>query len=482
MKDLDVHLTGEIYNSDESWKVLTTLCSFGGRWSGTKGAQLAVEYILKKFKEYDLDDPHLEEFRHLGWSRGESKLEIIAPINKEIFCLGQSYAASAVVEAPLINCEWGHPDIFKKLGKKVKGKIVLLRTQASHSAIPGKALEETDTMRYVRAVKAGAVGFINWNQAVGFPPMTRAMRSNLKGEIPATGISYSNGKLLMELMGKGPVTLRMTEKHHYIENIKSWNVVAEIKGTSKADEIVVFGAHHDGRDVSQATFNNASGAVAAIEAARALSKHKGSYKRTIKIIIFSAEVCGLIGSFAYVQAHKDEMKNIKFMLNLDTAGRPDGSGLGIRIEGRPELIPYFKFMADDMKLPYDMTIIEKFDIGSDHIPFLLQGIPTAYPQISDPERTSGWPYEMGIKENWRETQEDTIDKTKPEFVRRDAITVARILMRIANSDEIPAKHLTFAETKKLIEDRGYTERLYNRGYRTAEELAKYGFFDKNLNF
>jgi Zn-dependent M28 family amino/carboxypeptidase len=480
-EDLDKLLTGEIYNSDESWKVLTDLCLFGGRFFGTKSERQAVNYMLKKFEEYGLDNSHLEEFEYLNWKRGSSKLEVIEPseMARELPCIGQIYSPNGVVEASLIDCEWGHPDTFEKLSDKIKDNIVLVRTRASHEAISGKALQETDTQKYARAVKAGAVGYINMNNAVGQPAMTRAMHGNMVAEIPASGVSYANGKVLLDLMKRWPVTVRMTEKNHEIKKMKSWNVVGEIKGTSKSDEIVFWGAHHDGRDVNQGCHNDASGATVAIEAARALAKHKGSFKRTLKIAIFSCEMCGLIGSYAYVQAHKDEMQRIRWMLNLDVAGRPGGGGLGIMTENSPEMIPFLKSAAEEMKLSYQMLIQDRFTYGSDHLPFMLQGVPAANPTPfgSEPEREAGWPYEMGIRRGWREAAEDTIDKTRPEFVRYDAIAVARILMRVANADDIPAKHKTWDETIKILNEYGFAEQMYAGHYRTPDELAKYGVFD-----
>ena len=342
LSDLDRSVTGEIYTSDESWQVLKELCTFGGRSAGTEGERQAVQYMLGKLEAYGLDNPHLEEFGFLGWKRGSSKLEITSPVQREISCLGQVYSASQVVEAPVVNCEWGHPDVFSELGDRVKGKIVLLRTRASHEAIPGKALQETDTERYARAVKAGAVGFINWNQVVGRSAMVRSMHyANIPGEIPATGLSHADGRTLMDLMEKGPVTVRMLERHG-MEELNSFNVVAEIEGSSKADEIILFGAHHDGRDINQGALNDASGAVVVMEAARALARHKGAFARTIKLVIFSCEVYGYRGSFAYVDAHRTEMSRIRFMFNLDAAGRPGGSGLGLAAVGRPDLLPFLQ--------------------------------------------------------------------------------------------------------------------------------------------
>ena len=472
IKDIDREITGEIYNSDESWKNIVSLCGFGNRFGGLKSEKQAVEHILEKFKEYDLDNPHLEEFEYLNWKRGSSKLEVTAPVKREIPCIGQMYSPSGVVEAPLIDGEYGHPDVFKRLGDKVKGAIVIVQRPSQEAIRAGKALPGTPSTMYTRVVQAGAGGFIWWNQTPGQSALLRTMHYNLQGEIPATGVSYEDGRVLVDLLEKGPVTLKITEKHK-VKKMKSWNVVAEIRGTSRSDEIVFCGAHFDGVDITQGAFDDAGGAVVVMEAARALARHKGFFKRTLRFATFSLEEWGLIGSFAYMQAHKEEMKDIKFMWNLDGAAGAGVAGLGITLQGHPELIPYFKTIADDMKLPYKMAVADGFGLHSDHLPFLLQGIPTASASGSDHERAAGWSHLTG----WSHTVADTIDKMRPEFLRSAAITVARVLMRVANSDEIPARHLTIDETKKLIDDRGYTERLYNLRYRSPEELAKYGVFD-----
>ena len=472
MKDVDRELTGEIFNCDESWKAMTMLCSFGNRFGGLKGEKDAVKYISGKFKEYSLHNPHLEEFEYVGWRRGSSKLEVTAPIERQISCIGQMYSPKGVIEAPLINGEYGHSDVFKRLGDGVKGAIVIVQRPTMEAIRAGKALPGTPSTMYTRVVQSGAGGFIWWNQTPGQSALVRTMHYNLPGEIPATGVSYEDGRVLIDLLEKGPVTLRMTENHK-MKKMKSWNVVAEIKGTSKADEIVFCGSHLDSVDIAQGAHDNAGGTVVMMEAARALAQHKGAYKRTLKFVAFSLEEWGLIGSFAYAQKHKEEMKNIKFMWNLDMAASAGAAGLGISIQGHPELIPYFQPMIDDMRLPYNMALADSFDVHSDHLPFLLQGVPTAGVRGSDSEKAAAWSHLT----RWEHTVADTIDKMRPEFLRSAAITVARLLMRVANSDEIPAKHLTMEETKKLIDDRGYTERLYNLRYRTPDELARYGVFD-----
>lgn len=469
---VDRELTGEIYNSDESWKTITALCGFGSRFGGLESEKLAVHYILGKFEEYGLDNPHLEEIDYINWRRGSSKLEVTSPHNRVIPCIGQMYSPSGVVEAPLVNGEFGHPDVFEKIGEGVKGAIVIVQRPSREAIAAGKALPGTPSTMYTRVVQAGAGGFIWWNQNPGQSALVRTMHYNLPGEIPATGVSYEDGRFLVDLLENGPVTLRMAETHE-TGKMKSWNVVAEIEGTTKKDEVVFCGAHFDGVDISQGAYDDAGGAVVVMEAARALARHKGAFKRTIKFATFALEEWGLLGSFAYAQAHKDECKRIRFMWNLDGAAASGAAGLGISIQGRRELLPYFESIFEDMRLPYKAVIADRVSLHSDHLPFLLQGVPTASGARSDPERAAGWSHLLG----WSHTVADTIDKMRPEFIRSAAITAARVLMRVANSDEIPARHLTMEETKALIAERGYTERLYNLRYRTPEELAKLGVFD-----
>lgn len=477
LHELDREIAGEIYTSDESWRVLRDLCLFGGRCAGTPSEAPALAYMKALLEGYGLDKVAIQPFEFLGWLRGESKLEVTAPQQRELACLGMAFTKDGSVEAELINVEWAHPDVLARLGDTIRGKIALVRTRASHEAIPGLALQETDTERYARVVRAGAVGYVNWNQVPGRSAMTRAVHyANLKGEIQGTGISHADGRFLLELTERGPVTVRMTERHR-MEPLEAHNVLAELPGTDKADEIVLIGAHFDGRDINQGALNDASGAVVVMEAARAMARLQGRLRRTVRFVLYGCELYGYRGSFAHCESIAEELDRVRFMFNLDAAGRPGGSGLGISVVGWPDYVTLLRGFAADMRLPYEMDIADRFGLSSDFVPYMLQGIPTATAAYSDIHRTTGWPDDMGLLgdlASWRETVEDTIDKTAPEYVRRDAIQAARLTLRLANAEVLPGSRLSREETVEQIERYGFTERLEDLYYKKARDLIESG--------
>ena len=86
--EIEKEILGEAYISNETRKNLLALCSFGSRFAGTPSEGEAVKYLLRKMKEYNLDKPHTEEVKYLGWKRGATKLEVTKPEKKELRCIG----------------------------------------------------------------------------------------------------------------------------------------------------------------------------------------------------------------------------------------------------------------------------------------------------------------------------------------------------------------------------------------------------------
>jgi hypothetical protein len=84
IREIEKDILGEAYISDETQENLLTLCSYGSRFAGTPSEKEAVDYILNKMKMYNLDNPHTEEVKYLGWKRGTATLEVTEPVKKEI--------------------------------------------------------------------------------------------------------------------------------------------------------------------------------------------------------------------------------------------------------------------------------------------------------------------------------------------------------------------------------------------------------------
>jgi len=446
--EIEKKVIGEILTSKEIFDNLITLCDeFGSRFAGTESERKAVEFILNKFKEYNLDNPHLEEYEYNGWIRGTTELSITSPVKKKIKAISLPYCPSTPpngIEGEIIDLGHGLPEDFEREKENIPGKIVLVTSFSP----PYFKRWIHRVEKYGRAVEAGAIGFLFMNHYPGLLAPTGSARFNMEAEIPALGITKEDGEYIKRLMKKGKVRVRIKTKHT-TKRMKSWNIVADIKGTEKPDEIIIIGAHFDGHDISQGAMDDAAGACIVMEVARTLAKYKGSFKRTIRFICFSAEEIGLIGSHSYVNQHKDIIKNIKFMLNLDGAGR--AARPGVMLQGFPEMIPFLKKLTKDMNYP--VPIADRLGMYSDYFPFVLEGIPSG-------TLAGGKAFkEFASGRGFGHTEADTVDKLDPRDMQEASMVVARLIMKLASTEEIPIKHKSKDEIIKLLEKYGYLEIL-----------------------
>ncbi|GAB4420339.1 MAG: M28 family metallopeptidase [Anaerolineales bacterium] len=431
---LDQKIVGDIYTSPEAMDNLSVLCDeFGSRFGGTEGERLAADFIVAKFKEYGLRNVHLEPFEYLGWTRGEVSLEITSPIQKTLPCISLPHSPPVDLEAVLIDMEDGAPDDFDARADEIKGKIVMTTS----------VFQPKDTKRWVhrnekygRSLLAGAVGFIFVNHYPGYGPATGGISLRGKaGPIPGISLAKEDGDFIKRLIQrKGQVTLRIKSTDS-LAPMTSWNVVGDLPGDTHPEEIVMLGSHYDGHDISQGAVDPASGVAAVLESARVLSKYAAPLPRTLRFVAWGVEEIGLLGSRAYVRAHVDELKNIRFYLNMDAAGNEMPKD--INLHAWPDLGATFARYQKEMAL--DFAIGQTFHDASDHYPFLLEGVVTG--GIEAVRKTRGG---RGYGHTWY----DTLDKVNPTDVRDAAALGARLALRIASEDEWPAS----ARDKKAVTD------------------------------
>jgi Zn-dependent M28 family amino/carboxypeptidase len=220
--------------------------------------------------------------------------------------------------------------------------------------IPGKAVIVSSNMppgdkrwihrmeKYMRALEAGAAAFLFVNGEPGDMPITGGLP--VKGAtIPGVGLSYEDGEALVRILQVDDSQRIRLKVGGISSPVTSWNVVGEIPGAALANELIIVGGHLDSHDLCAGATDNACGIALILEAARVLGQQKGKLARTLRFVAFGVEELGLIGSGAYVEAHKTEMPKIQFMLNLDMTGA--GIANALSLQGCPELAPYFKELA-----------------------------------------------------------------------------------------------------------------------------------------
>ena len=297
----------------------------GPRLSGSPGAEAAVQWALKRFREDGLS-ARLEPVKVPHWVRGEERGAIVPSATTTghplaLTALGNSVGGSAdaeVIEAHSLA-------EVAALGEAARGKIVFFNHTMSTPAGYGQFVDMR-THGPSAAARVGAVAILVRSLA------TVSLRSPHTGttvydvgapRIPAAAVSTEDADLLHRLLRRGPVRVRLSLGCRILEDADSANVVAEVRGREKADEIVLIGAHLDSWDLAQGANDDGAGVAMVMEAGRLIASLPQRPRRTLRVVLFMNEENGLAGGKGYAAAHQQELPRHVAALEADSgAGRP----------------------------------------------------------------------------------------------------------------------------------------------------------------
>src|SRR5699024_10864681 len=180
---------------------------------------------------------------------------------------------SGDVEAELIDAGNGEAEDIEALGDKVKGKVVLVAAETNTKGVKTtKLAHRTDKLRFAEDAGAVAVIFVNQNPGLLHITGGIAAPGGKPAAIVGVGTSWEHGQAIKRLMVRSdePVVVNLSIGGSFSDNT-SYNVVAEIPGATRPDELVIAGAHYDGHDISQAALDDGAGTMTTVEAARVLA-------------------------------------------------------------------------------------------------------------------------------------------------------------------------------------------------------------------
>jgi Zn-dependent M28 family amino/carboxypeptidase len=453
-------LIGEIWTTGETYQNLEHLTDvLGSRWAGSESEHAAGEYLKSKLEEYGLTNVRLEPVPFGAWTRGHATFEITQPVQKSFSIIALPYSATGDLEAELVDAGNGEEEDFKRLGEAAKGKIAIIAAETNAAGTRGNLLSHrTDKLRF--AVDAGVAGLIYINQNPGLLHITGSVGSGQGGPaaIIAVGTSWEQGQaVLRELRRQGSLTAKLSVGGGFNPDNVSYNVVGDIVGSQWPDELVLFGGHYDGHDISQGALDDGAGTVVALEAARVLAQlPKEAIGRTLRVVLFCGEEVGLYGSWGNAKAHEDagETGKIRFVLNLDGAGRGKGGSETLMIHGRDELSPYFQQFTNESN--YSMKLTNELNSHSDHYPYAIRGVPTA--TLNSPDDSSAM-----VGRGWGHTEGDTLDKANVRGLQMASMATARLLLKVAGDPDFPGTRRSKTEMQAQLEDLGLDIALKRRG-------------------
>lgn len=322
-------LIEESTSSRFAWERLAELGdTFGHRLSGSKSLSAAIQWAAERMKKDGLENVRLEPVKVPHWVRGTESLEITSPGRHTLVMLGLGNSVGtppAGLEADLIVVR-SFADLQSRAAD-VKGRIVLFN-------VPFTTYGETVQYRADGPSRAAALGAVAaLVRSVGPPglrtPHTGALRYlEQLPQIPGAAITTEDADRLQRMHDRGTsVRLRLTMDAKFLPDADSFNVVAEIKGRERPDEVVVVGGHFDSWDVGTGSTDDGVGCVVTWEALRLMKTLNLRPRRTVRVVLWTNEENGLRGGLAYRDRYKDQLDKHVLMLESDSGVfKPSGFG------------------------------------------------------------------------------------------------------------------------------------------------------------
>ncbi len=372
---------------------------FGHRFSGSESLERALDWIIAEMQEDGLENVRGEPVLVPKWVRGAESLEMVAPRRQTLPLLGLGGSVGTPPEG--IRAEVLVVRSFEELearAQEAKGKIVLLNA-------PFTSYGRTVTYRVygaIRAAQAGAVASLI-RSVTPFSlktPHTGQMRYDPDApQIPHAAITVEDAELLQRLQERGErIELVLKMEARRLPDVPSRNVIGEIVGWERPDEVVVLGGHIDSWDVGQGAMDDGGGSVAAWEAVRLMHALGLRPRRTVRAVLWTNEENGLRGALAYREAHRDEIENHVLAMESDAGVfKPRGFGFS-GSDAAYEIVREIGRLLDRI----DAGAITRGGGGADIGPLMREGVPGMGLRVD------------GEKYFWyHHTEADTIDKLDP---------------------------------------------------------------------
>ena len=312
-------LIDEAMGSRFAWNRLAELTdTFGHRLSGSASLDAAIRWTAGRMREDGLD-VRLDPVKVPRWVRGSESAQIVEPGTHSLVMLGLGNSIgtpAAGIEGELLSVRSFQE--LDALAARARGRIVLFN-------VPFTTYGETVLYRSDGASRAAAHGAVAaLVRSVGPPglrtPHTGALRyAPETPQIPAAALAAEDADRLQRLQDRGTrVRVRLRMEARFLPDADSFNVIGELRGRERPDEVVVVGGHLDSWDVGTGASDDGGGCVAAWEALRLMNTLGLRPRRTVRVVLFTNEENGLRGALAYRDTYRAALANHVLMLEADS--------------------------------------------------------------------------------------------------------------------------------------------------------------------
>ena len=440
----------------------------GARLTNSTGSRKANEWAAETFRSWGLANVKVEPWDTAfgrGWDLVSYSGRILEPWTKPLDAYPQAWSGStldargrpATVTCPVVILDIRDSSDVARYTGKLKGACVLRgappeigpefnpsdrRTSLENLLNPPQQQPFTGSGNFGRLQALNALGTAlirseqpaavlqssGWTYGIirngGHFDGGRA-RDSVYNPIPHLLVAHEQYGTLYRVAQRGlPVRIELNLQTRFLDDNRTpANVIAELPGTDKADEVVMLGAHYDSWHSGTGATDNGAGSVVMMEAIRILKSLGLPMRRTVRIGLWTGEEQGLIGSARYLRIHQAELPKISAYVNLDNG---TGKIRGIWSQSNPAVVPIFEQVLSPFRDMGVLAVRNGNTGGTDHLSFDRVGVP-GFNFIQDP-------IEYGIRSH--HSNVDTYERLVIDDLKQAATVVAWTVYHIANREEL----------------------------------------------
>ena len=431
-----------IENDDQVAKDLAHLCDFiGGRPTGSEANLASVDWTYGKFQEYGVSVSK-QAFEMPGfWLEQSSKAKITGDLNftPRVTALTFSTRSNMYKTYPLLDGGRGEKEDFSRLDTRSEGAVIFIETDELVN-IDGLFKEYSDAAKIeALAYKAGVAGVVYMSSR----PKKLMYRHNASraydNTLPMLVMAREDGKRCLRALRRNDTSQLFIQMDIKVKNRgdqTSYNVISEIRGSEKPDEVVVIGSHLDSWGMGTGANDNGCNVVMMMTIAKHFVQLGITPKRTIRLVLWNGEEQGFYGSMAYTKQYENTMDDHVMALSVDigsgaingffTGGRPDV------LQATDQIVNWFKDLGPFINIDVPL-------VGTDNFDFMMVGVPNL---VANHE-------EYNYALNYH-AESDTYDKVDIVQLKKNTVIVAALTLEYANDLSIKLKRQTRSEIETLI--------------------------------
>ncbi|WP_269517817.1 M20/M25/M40 family metallo-hydrolase [Alteromonas sp. BMJM2] len=417
--------------SDMGYDIVTSLTTeVGPRLGGSEAEARARNWGAELGRELGFDRVSIEEFTMPFWDRGHLHITLTSPYQQPLYgtALGGAAPSESEVNADVVYFRDIHALTDIK-DSELKGKIAFVDGDAMVKSQTGAGYGQANQRRRIgwqHAQRGGASALVV--RSVGSDshrfPHTGMMSKNGDewANIPVIAVSNPDADHLRRLhQANKPLSMSLHSESKWKGEVSSGNVILDIVGSEKPEEIVLIGGHLDSWDLGTGAVDDGAGVAITTAAAALIAKLPTRPKRTIRVVMFGAEEVGLLGAFAYAKQHEANLANHVVATESDFGAQTVWQLVSNVNSDATQLVD------DIAKILSPLGIIRGgSDIaggGPDIIPLAAKGVPT-----------------IRLNQNGRDyfdlhhTPDDTLDKINPEELAQNIAAYAASIYLLADTD------------------------------------------------